>query len=59
MTTPPRWRKSTHSQTQTACIELPHTLDAVRDSKRRDGPLLRARELPTLIRQIKAGQFDR
>lgn len=28
-----RWRKSSYSGNQTACVELPNTLDAVRDSK--------------------------
>lgn len=54
-----RWRKSSRSQTQTNCVELPDTLDAVRDSKRRDGPALPAPGLPEFLRQIKAGRFDR
>lgn len=28
-----RWRKSSHSGQESNCVELPHTLDAVRDSK--------------------------
>lgn len=28
-----RWRKSARSAQQTNCVELAHTLDAVRDSK--------------------------
>jgi len=35
------------------------TLDAVRDTKRRDGPTLAVRALPTFINHIKTGQFHR
>ena len=28
-----RWRRSSHSQSGSDCVELAHTLDAVRDSK--------------------------
>jgi hypothetical protein len=31
--TKPLWRKSSRSNTQTSCVELPSTLDAIRDSK--------------------------
>lgn len=31
--TKPLWRKSSRSNTQTSCVELPNTLDAIRDSK--------------------------
>lgn len=55
----PRWRKSSRSQTQTNCVELPNTLDAVRDSKRRDGPVLHAPGLPEFLQQVKGGRFDR
>ncbi len=55
----PRWRKSSRSQTQTNCVELPHTLDAIRDSKQPSGLVLPARELPAFIQQVKAGRFDR
>jgi uncharacterized protein DUF397 len=33
MTVPARWRKSSHSQSGSSCVELAHTLDTVRDSK--------------------------
>ena len=33
MTIARRWRKSSHSGQDANCVELPHTLDAVRDSK--------------------------
>ena len=66
MSTPRRWRKSSRSNTQTNCVELSHTLDAVRDSKLRDGPALaiprvpaQPRHLPLFLQQVKAGAFDR
>jgi hypothetical protein len=34
-----RWRKASRSQNEGACVELAHTLDAVRDSK--NGAVLR------------------
>lgn len=36
-----RWRKSSYSGNQGNCVELAHTLDAVRDSKNPTGPALR------------------
>lgn len=39
-TVPARWRKSSRSGTDTSCVELAHTLAAVRDSKNRTGPVL-------------------
>jgi hypothetical protein len=55
MTNPPRWRKSKFSGNQTTCVELAHTLDAVRDSKNPAGPTLRV-DLDTLFAAIKDGQ---
>ena len=40
MTSPHRWRKSSYSNEEGACVELSHTLEAVRDSKDPDGPTL-------------------
>ena len=59
MTTLACWRKSTRSVNTTNCVELHHSLDAVRDSKRPDGTELTVPGLPELILRIKAGQFDR
>lgn len=50
-----RWKKATASAEQTDCVELAHTLDAVRDSKRPDGPSL-AVDIRRLVRSIKDGQ---
>ncbi|MGH3845962.1 MAG: DUF397 domain-containing protein [Pseudonocardiaceae bacterium] len=33
-----RWRKSSHSGTQSNCVELAHTPAAIRDSKNPAGP---------------------
>ncbi|MGH3096481.1 MAG: DUF397 domain-containing protein [Streptosporangiales bacterium] len=52
MTIPDRsdsWRKSSYSQQQTACVELPHTLDAVRDSKNGDVLQLNGRAVIGLL----------
>lgn len=35
-----RWRKSSKSNDDGACVELAHTLKAMRDSKNPDGPVL-------------------
>jgi Domain of unknown function (DUF397) len=59
LTTDASWRKSSHSGGEGGnCVELRNTFDAVRDSKRRDGAVLRVRGLPVLIDAVKAGRFD-
>jgi uncharacterized protein DUF397 len=57
------WRKSTHSNVQTSCVELSHTatMFGVRDSKLTRSPIL---TLGTehgieFIVAVKTGQFDR
>ena len=52
MTRSPRWRKSSHSAQDTACIELANTGGVVRDSKNPTGPTLvvDTRGLVTAIR---------
>lgn len=53
VTTTLRWRKSSYSQSGSDCVELAHTLEAVRDSKNPAAALT----IPTLasfIRFIKA-----
>ena len=50
------WRKSSFSGGEnSACVEVVPTLDAVRDSKNPDGPILRAdlRGLLSLIKRNK------
>lgn len=54
-TRPVRWRKSGRSGgTGGNCVELAHTLDAVRDSK--NGLVLTV-DLRQLVNAVKSGQF--
>ncbi|MGQ0842153.1 DUF397 domain-containing protein [Actinokineospora sp.] len=50
-----RWRKSSLSSDETACVEVLNTLDAVRDSKN-PGPELPAPGLLALVRSLKSGK---
>jgi hypothetical protein len=53
------WRKSSHSSGQGGnCVELLSTLDALRDSKNPNGPMLKT-ELSEFITMVKADRFDR
>ena len=57
------WRKSTRSGNSGACVEVADLSDggrAVRDSKDKDGPVLRftAREWVAFIGGAKDGEFD-
>jgi hypothetical protein len=52
-----RWRKSSRSGGNGgACVELAHTLAAVRDSKNPHGPVLRT-DLGALLVEVKAGRL--
>ncbi len=59
MTTTPRWRRSSRSQNGGDCVELSHTLDAVRDSKNPAGTPLPVTNVAALLNDIKHGRFDR
>ncbi|MGX7828164.1 DUF397 domain-containing protein [Actinokineospora sp. 24-640] len=48
-----RWRKSTFSD-HTTCVELAHTLNAMRDSKNPAGPVLSA-DASALVRAVRGG----
>ena len=52
MTEPLRWRRSSHSQSGSECVELAHTLNAIRDSKN-PATSLPVPSLTTLISFIK------
>jgi hypothetical protein len=51
------WRKSSYSGSESNCVELPATLDAVRDSKNVHGPVLRV-DLTAFVNEVKAGKYD-
>ena len=50
-----RWRKSSHSANTDNCVEVANTLDALRDSKNPDGPVL-AVNVAALVRAVRAGR---
>lgn len=54
-----RWRKSSRSQNGGTCIEIAHTLDALRDSKNPAGPTLLVPTIVPLLHSVKVGHFDR
>jgi hypothetical protein len=51
-----RWRKSSRSSNQTDCVEVSHTLVAVRDSKNPSGPAL-AVDAQAFIRAVRDGRM--
>ena len=54
-----RWKKSSFSGGEgTQCVELAHTLVAVRDSKNSAGPML-AVDLTGLLGAVKGGRLTR
>lgn len=54
-----RWRKSSFSGGgQSNCVEVAHGLDALRDSKSADSPILAA-NVRDLVASIRQGRFDR
>jgi hypothetical protein len=53
---PHRWRKSSRSNQETACVELSHTLDRVRDSKNPRGPVL-VIDVSAFLAELRAGRL--
>lgn len=55
-----RWRKSSKSGAgANDCLELPHTLDEIRDTKNRDRPLdVSPQATGDLLRSVRNGRFD-
>ena len=58
MTAFTRWRKSSRSTNTATCVELAHTLDAVRDSKNPTGSHLHI-NVGALLDAVKAGSLSR
>ena len=54
----PRWRKSSKSDSGGSCVELAHTLGAVRDSKNPGGPVLSV-PMSALLATVKDGKLGR
>jgi hypothetical protein len=52
------WRTSSFSAQETDCVQMRRTLDALRDSKNPNGPVLAVGAGP-LLAAVKDGQFDR
>jgi hypothetical protein len=57
-TVPVSWRKSSRSGQDTNCVELAGSLDQVRDTKNRTGPVLRG-DLAALVAMVKADRIIR
>ena len=53
------WRSSSYSGPDGNCVQVRGDLAALRDSKDVRGPLLAAPALRELVRDVKAGRFDR
>ena len=58
MMTMVRWRKSSRSAQEANCVEISHTLEALRDSKNPAGPMLRV-GVRNLLAAVRAGRLDR
>lgn len=59
MVPPGKWRKSSYSNGEGGeCVEITHTLDAVRDSKNPHGGVLRV-DLPAFLNELKSGRLTR
>ena len=54
---PVRWRKSSFSGAQSDCVEVAHTRDAVRDSKR--PTVVLGVDTRRLLDAVRAGRFGR
>ena len=52
------WRTSSYTQGNGACVELARTLDRVRDTKHRTGPVLHG-DVAALIAAVKADRIHR
>jgi hypothetical protein len=53
-----QWIKSSYTNINGNCVELSTTLDAIRDSKDPNGPILQV-NADTFVQAVKYGRFDR
>lgn len=51
-----RWRKSSYSGPEADCVEVPNTLDAVRDTKNPSGPELPG-DVSALVAAARSGEW--
>lgn len=56
-TVPQRWRKSSYSNDSSDCVEVGSTLNAVRDSKNPDGPVLSIAGFAAFVCDVKSGRI--
>lgn len=56
--TPDDWRTASYTNNNGACVKVHRSLDALRDSKEQDGPVLPGNVLG-LVAAIKAGAIGR
>lgn len=56
---PLRFKKASGSGQDTSCVELAHTLLAIRDSKNPNGPVLKVAATHLVAALKPGGQFDR
>ncbi|NUT53663.1 MAG: DUF397 domain-containing protein [Saccharothrix sp.] len=56
----PRWRKSSRSGSQSNCVEVAGTLDAVRDSKHPAGPVVNVSPtaFEAFLAAVRRGKYD-
>lgn len=57
MTLPVSWRKSSHSQNASDCVEVANTLGAVRDTKNPSSML--TVDVTMLVSVVRTGKLDR
>lgn len=57
MTLPVSWRKSSHSQNASDCVEVANTLGAVRDTKNPSSML--TVDVTMLVSAVRTGKLDR
>jgi hypothetical protein len=54
-----QWRTSSYTHPNGNCVEVSTTLDALRDSKDPNGPVLEGVDVAAFVAAVKAGRFER